>query len=267
MEELIAIVAKLAAQYTSGSSSSVTYEKAQQFMEAVQYCIREYEQEAALYTLPAKGQLSAETAYEQGYALVIRKVKKLRLLHQKLLADGCSYGCRNYEDTVQKGLPQFFLRYDPRFAPQDTVLTLDYPTLCPLENVTGIDAIEQYLCNLSLEQKFMGAFSEEYVCRVLMSSDWNYREQFYNLCRVMLSNVLCCVIAGKSLDAAVEPIHTIRLEKWTEEKDREERIADTKRILSRMMEEKWNGNELLYDYLCGGVDDFLTEPEQGIFTW
>lgn len=41
MEELLPLVAKLAAKYTSGESTSVTYEAAGQLMEAVCYCIRE----------------------------------------------------------------------------------------------------------------------------------------------------------------------------------------------------------------------------------
>lgn len=41
IEELVPIVATLAEKYTSKESSSITYEKAQQLMEAVLYCIRE----------------------------------------------------------------------------------------------------------------------------------------------------------------------------------------------------------------------------------
>ena len=41
MEELLPIVAELAEKYTSGESSSVTYERAQGLMQAVLYCINE----------------------------------------------------------------------------------------------------------------------------------------------------------------------------------------------------------------------------------
>ena len=41
IEELVPIVATLAEKYTSKESSSITYEKAQQLMEAVLYCICE----------------------------------------------------------------------------------------------------------------------------------------------------------------------------------------------------------------------------------
>ena len=43
MEELIPIVADLVKKYTGNESTSVTYEKAQQLMDAVIYCIKEYE--------------------------------------------------------------------------------------------------------------------------------------------------------------------------------------------------------------------------------
>ncbi len=41
MEELIPIVGRLAEKYTGFESSSITYEKAGQLMEAVLYCIHE----------------------------------------------------------------------------------------------------------------------------------------------------------------------------------------------------------------------------------
>ena len=41
MEELVPIVGRLAEKYCAGESSSVTYEKAEQLMGAVLYCIHE----------------------------------------------------------------------------------------------------------------------------------------------------------------------------------------------------------------------------------
>ncbi|MBP7349454.1 MAG: hypothetical protein KA965_12300 [Butyrivibrio sp.] len=39
MEELVPLVGELAGSYAGYESSSISYEKAQQFMEAVLYCI------------------------------------------------------------------------------------------------------------------------------------------------------------------------------------------------------------------------------------
>ena len=44
MEELLPVVGRLAEKYTSFENTSMTYEKAEQLMGAVLYCIREMEQ-------------------------------------------------------------------------------------------------------------------------------------------------------------------------------------------------------------------------------
>lgn len=53
MEELLPVVGKLAEKYTSFESTSVTYEKAEQLMGAVLYCIRET-------GLPGRHELAAD---------------------------------------------------------------------------------------------------------------------------------------------------------------------------------------------------------------
>lgn len=42
MEELLPIVSELAQKYTGYESTSITYEKAQSLMEAVLFCLSEY---------------------------------------------------------------------------------------------------------------------------------------------------------------------------------------------------------------------------------
>ena len=59
MEELVPIVAKLAEGFTSKESTSITYERAQQFMEAVLYCIHEGEM-TGQFSLAKEDELSAE---------------------------------------------------------------------------------------------------------------------------------------------------------------------------------------------------------------
>ena len=65
MEELLPITAWLAEKYTGNDSTSITYEKAEQFMEAAIYCIQEYEMAAGQYELTGK-RISAKEAYERG---------------------------------------------------------------------------------------------------------------------------------------------------------------------------------------------------------
>lgn len=84
MEELIPLVGWLAQKYTSGESTSVTYEKAEQLMEAVLYCIREAERETE-YAVAAPERMTAEKIYHIGAEAVERKTKTaLKLYHQIL---------------------------------------------------------------------------------------------------------------------------------------------------------------------------------------
>ena len=138
IENLLPLVAELADRYTSRESSSVTYETAAALMEAVLYCIRECEQEdAALVTSSAGPDVRA--LYRRGAQLVIEKTHMAKALYDTIIQDFEDYGCMNYRDTVLKGMPQFFLRYDPVFAPGNHLLTLDYPILCGKPRRTGSD--------------------------------------------------------------------------------------------------------------------------------
>ena len=75
MENLIPLVAKLADRYTSMDSSSVSYETARMLMEAVIYCIREWEGQGG--DLPAAGDgktgIDWEPAYLAGYERVLER--------------------------------------------------------------------------------------------------------------------------------------------------------------------------------------------------
>ena len=76
MEELVPIVAELAEKFTSKGSTSIPYERAQQLMEAVLYCIHEGEQ-ATSFPAPEGGPMPAQLCYEAGVACV----QNLSLIH------------------------------------------------------------------------------------------------------------------------------------------------------------------------------------------
>ena len=86
MEELLPIVAKLAEKYTSGESSSVTYERAQGLMQAVLYCINETRQEEnVLYA----AEMSAKEVYQIGYQMVVEKAKETTAVSTKVPCGVC----------------------------------------------------------------------------------------------------------------------------------------------------------------------------------
>ena len=174
MEELVPSVARLAERYTGMESSSVTYEKAEQLMQAVLYTIDELRFSGGEYT-PAV-EMPALKAYETGYDIICNRVCRCQEAYNDMIGSFDAYGNRFYHDTVVDGLPKFFLYYDARFAPQDHILTLDYITGDFDTKLSGIDQIAAYLDSIITEQKFLSRFPRKYVIDVLVHWNEDYRD-------------------------------------------------------------------------------------------
>ena len=253
IEELIPIVIRLAEKYTSKESTSITYEAAAHLMEAVQYCIREYVQEEqttdkeeeADRQMPevSKKKVPAELAYERGYQIVLGKVDCVRRMYHVILPNFKSYGNENYKDTFEKGIPAFLRYYNPRFAPQDPVITMDYPVLWSMEQLQGVDAVEKYVEAIRLEQRFLGKLPDEYVRRTLEEYQYDYERQFFNICNIVLRGILRRMM-GENVP---EPEHLERA------------IEGYLRIL---VKEQYKDSKDLLRYLGEDVKDFWVELKQ-----
>ena len=185
-EELLPIVTKLAGKLTGGESTSITYEKMEQLMEAVIYCIRAWEREQENeQTEEAPKQLSLQEAYEKGCDCVLKKVKCSLALYNKIMTEFDAYGNQCLYDTMVKGMPEFFNWYDPKFAPQNTILTLDYPVTEDLREISGVDAIWEYLLCIREEQKYLGKLPRNYVIESLQSYCEDYEEMIENLRQIV----------------------------------------------------------------------------------
>lgn len=211
-EELLGIVSRLSEKYTSKESSSVTYENAQMLMEAVVYSTTEG---LTRKEYLVAGQLpECEIVYQQGCEVIHEKVLRAKEIYNRILIDFEDYGCRNYHDFILKGIPEFFLRYDSKFAPQDHLLTMDYPTLVNMDSC-GIRRILSCLQGVEKEQKFLHAFPSETIKEVLRRIMPEY-EKFYmdNICEPILFQAIGCVIAEKTLREL-----TLDQEDWQEIKE------------------------------------------------
>ncbi len=198
MEELVPIVGKLAEKYTSHESTSITYEKAEQLMGAVLYCIHElWESSGNAPSLNKK--LSAQRAYEMGAAYVREKTGKALDLYNGILPEFCHYENKCLYDTFVKGIPEFFKWYDIQFEPQNTILTLDYPLLKDISEYTGIDKIFEFIKSIGLEQKFLKLFPAGYVINILSKDNRNWQESMDNICEIVFTHVIGHIMLGKSL--------------------------------------------------------------------
>lgn len=219
MEELVPIVGKLAQKYTSNESTSITYEMAEQLMEAVLYCINEAEQNVSNAMISNK-EISALQMYEAGKRAVEEKVKKSIKIYNEILSVFDFYENRCLYDTVIVGLPEFFKRYDILSEPQNTILTLDYPVLKDISGYTGIDKIHQFLICIYIEQRFLAVFPREYVIGILAEYSSQYKEIIDNICEIVIKSVIEHTMAGKDLShLKLDKKDYIYIQKCFNEKD------------------------------------------------
>lgn len=197
MKELIPIVAKLSEKYTGLESSSITYEKAEQLMGAVIYCIKEFEACGHNYEM-AKEKVPALQAYTEGKKCVINKVKLCLEIYNSILPEFNFYKNNCLYDTVVKGLPEFFKWYDVEFCPQNTILTLDYPILQDISKYSGVNKIYYFINAIRLEQIFLQKFPDEYIVKIMDKYSDDSEDMIENICEIVLCNTLSNMLAKKN---------------------------------------------------------------------
>jgi len=267
MEELLPIVAELADKYTGKESTSITYEKAGQLMGAVLYCINEYKAHVTgrQDLLIREDEPEAKQLYAQGYELVLKKVKETNLLYNKMIPDFRFYENRCYYDTFAKGIPAFFLYYDPRFNPRNHILTLDYPVLIPIDSLCGIDAIHAYVKCALLEQKFLGKLPDAYIRHVLKAYSPDYEELLINLAGIVLKNILGCRIAKKAVDTKGYALREkVRLKDYVNQNSPESLEQSLKGMIDDLVALGYGGDKELGDYLKAAVHNYSFELKHAI---
>lgn len=258
MEELLPIVAALAEQYTSKESTSVSYEQANRLMEAVLYCIGQCSEGRQI--TDSRG-LTAREAYEWGYELVVQKVKRTQEIYNGMIIDFCAYGNDNYRETVGRAIPGFFRYYDAKFAPRETIITMDYPTIRPITDATGINAIAKYIEYISYEQRFLKALPQEYVCDILFRFRPDYGKQFYNICNIVLRHILGHMIIGEPLGKRAGEEEYAALSEWILEREAEHLEKLIMELLHQLIFEKYKGDQMLECYLQADIRNFVVEMQ------
>lgn len=266
MEELLPVVDKLTKKYTSNESSSITYETARMLMGAVLYCIEEYRNGGGNELPAVHEKLDVMVAYQCGYDTVIAKVYKTKEIYESITQDFRDFGCRNCRDTIIKGIPQFFMNYDPKFNPQGTILTLDYPTVNPIGNLCGVDAVYQYLCNIKIEWDFLNAFDTRRVESLLEKMFPDYRDLYLdNISNPVLLTCIGCMVAEKSLASLELEKNDLELIKTFFENDNVERAEQKIGVLIvKLFDSGFAGNTEMKKYFLNMSREYAFRIVNGI---
>lgn len=264
LEELIPIVEELTRKYTSNESTSITYETASMLMEAVLYCLEELEKTEN--TVLAKEKLEVKLAYQQGYELVVNKVYKAKQIYDSLIEHFYDFRCRNLKDTMIKGMPEFFLRYDPHFNPMDHLLTLDYPTLGAVYTLKGIDAIYQYLVNMKIENDFLSVFPHSSIENLLEQKVPDYEEYYYdNISYDVLLSSIGCMIAQKPVNLLLLlPEDMSFIEEFFAGVNKQEAEVKIKMLINRLIDRGMDGDNIMKVYFYKVAEELSTRILNGI---
>lgn len=255
MEELMPVFEKLAEKYAGYESTSITYEKAEQLMEAILYCIREGEISGGNSVMPAQG-ISPQQAYETGLACVEKKTEAALNLYNSIMTEFICCENRCLYDTVVRGMPEFFKLYDIHYEPQNTILTLDYPVLADLSGYEGVDRIYEYLKCIRLEQMFLHMFPEDYAVSVLAGYNSGYRDMIENICEIILTDVLGHVMAEKPLrETGFEESDYLKIQKMLRETEPAEIRKTLTDTVVKTVRFYFEDSEELAEYLVRAASD------------
>jgi DNA-binding ferritin-like protein (Dps family) len=272
MKDLIPIVAELTESFTSKESTSISYTAAKQLMDAVLYCINEYSTRSEtdlkspnISSVLAKSEHpTAKEAYQSGYQLVVQKVLQTKQIYDEIILEFNGYRNRAYIDTVVKGMPSFFLYYDARYQPQNHILTLDYPTILPVEPLCGIDAIHQYINDIKVEQYFLNKLPQIYVLEVLERYHEDYEELLINICTIIVRNIIGHMIAGSSMEQEFKESDYQKIRSFVLGCSRVELEDNLMGYINTLVKHAYEDSQYLKEYLNGDVKDFAITLIRGV---
>lgn len=235
-EELLRLLDQVIQKSVSYESSSVTYERAQELVEGIMYHIEACGAEEGSLR---DENTPLEVLYQQGLEITKKRVYRAKAVYTKIIEDFRDYGVENYRETILKGMPAFFLNYDPIYIPQNHILTLDYPPLHPVVDKRGADLILEYLEDIRAEQHFLNRFSENAIIQALEEVCSDYQQDYMdNIVYGILQQVLFCMIAGKRIERLeVGAEDTEEIEAFFAGDTKEKALAKIQRLIA-MLEER-----------------------------
>lgn len=204
-EKLLGLLARRAALYTGGDSSSVRVETARALLEGVAFCLELVFAEDG-GTLKSLLTGDAEALLARGQALCARKTARGRALYARACQTVPELGSVALGDTLS-GIGGFFRRYDQRFFAQEIPCMIDYPLALPMdEGLQGVSYVNEYLRRLLMEHAFLSRFAPEKIARLLARALGDYRELPLNLFAPVCANVVGLALLGEDLRALDIPL-------------------------------------------------------------
>lgn len=197
--QLFNLLREVTLKYTSGDSSSVTVERANQLLANISYkiglCLKgQRGVEEAVFLLK---ECPAAILYQKGEGIAKRRVVLARRLLDKTREIQMTTKNIAYHDTLGEGLQEFFYYYDYRFEANMSPGMVDYPLNMKHPELSGIEFVHEYLQGFYMENQFCMNFDTKVQENIFRGYDKGYDELLINLFEHTLANALGCTLCHK----------------------------------------------------------------------
>ncbi|MFZ7119852.1 MAG: DUF6179 domain-containing protein [Eubacteriaceae bacterium] len=202
------LLSKQIKRYTSGDSTSIRTETAQNILQSISYTISIYLKNLNNLDICIDNikQESLENLYKKGKLIIIKQIDKSKKLYYLIQKNSIATNNIAYNDTIEKGISFFFENYDLDFFAHDTPASIDYPLSNDKIDLVGIEYIYSFLQNLFWENKFCINFKESYIHKILLGFNNNYPDLLINIFDLVFTNALGCILLEKDVfELNIEP--------------------------------------------------------------
>lgn len=201
--QIMDVLKDMIIRYTSGESSSVPVETAQNLLMSALFCMDVFCMSFPTpeHCLSELQTISMKVVYEKGLALVRSMVDETKQLFKGIRSSKISTPLVAYNSTINYSIPYFFTHYDATFNAHETTADIDYPLAYDDMDARGILYIKQYLEKLKIENQFCKLFAENNIDKLLENYGKIYRidypEFLLNIFEIVLTNSVFSVMLGK----------------------------------------------------------------------
>ena len=198
LPRLWTLLGKQTERYTSGDSTSVTVETAQELLASLWYTITLAMDETRT---PYDRLLSDELMpfVKQGQTILQDKLEAAKRLCEMVCRTASEIQNFYFTDTL-RGIGDYLKHYDLYYFAHRKPLCIDYPLLnAPSETMHGLTYTEQYLKCMLAENLLIHGFEKDAAICVLQTVAPDFQEHYLNLCEQSITNALGLAIIRKNV--------------------------------------------------------------------
>ena len=201
-QQVARILAKQIRLYTGGRSESVPQDVAYDLLESICCVLGVGGREAMGWQVCPSGLSAGDIACELSArtAELARRARGTRGTWRDVCIEMPPLRNIALRDTLA-GIEGFWDRYDARLFAQRISCDIDYPLCLPVPDMlVGVDYVEEYLCRLRIEGRFLALFDAKREERILARSCPDWRGLIVNLYEPVAATALGAALAGMSIE-------------------------------------------------------------------